>query len=187
MYSRTEEAMRALEATENERKDCIDELIQSIPDNGGVVPTLRKKSSEEVGIIDDEPETVSWDDDSADSGISSALTDTKPSKASFQLKAQFMSRVTTTAYRGMLKERSALPIFSFRDELLRTIRVNPVTVVCAETGAGKVRCLVSSLESNIVCDALTYDDFQFTQLRSSFLDNAMSSVHTGRGAFGSPR
>jgi hypothetical protein len=68
-----------------------------------------------------------------------------------RLHQMFLDRRTTSAYQKMLRERSALPIFSFRDRILECVRVHPVTVLSAETGAGKstncgqVREILSSL------------------------------------------
>jgi HrpA-like RNA helicase len=62
----------------------------------------------------------------------------------------------------MLKERKELPIWSYRESILETVKKNPVTVLCASTGAGKstnapLFLLEEALESglgdkaNIIC------------------------------------
>jgi hypothetical protein len=54
-----------------------------------------------------------------------------------RLRRMFVERCTTPKYQKMLRERSALPIFAFRDRILECVRAHPVTVLSAETGAGK--------------------------------------------------
>ena len=54
-----------------------------------------------------------------------------------RLRDEFVQRQSTQAYQKMFQIRSALPMYTFRDKLLSTIRENPVTILCAETGAGK--------------------------------------------------
>lgn len=54
-----------------------------------------------------------------------------------RLQRMFTERRKTPKYQKMLRERSALPIFAFRDRILECVRAHPVTVLSAETGAGK--------------------------------------------------
>ncbi len=44
---------------------------------------------------------------------------------------------TTASYREMLKSREKLPIWSYKNELLKAIEDNQVVIVCGETGCGK--------------------------------------------------
>ena len=72
----------------------------------------------------------------------SPKTEIRSSKLSYsakgaQLRDEFVQRQSTKPYQQMLQLRKALPMFSFRETLLNTIRDNPVTILCAETGAGK--------------------------------------------------
>jgi hypothetical protein len=53
------------------------------------------------------------------------------------LKEAFLQRQSTTKYQSMLQVRSTLPMYTFRTLILEKIRANPVTILCAETGAGK--------------------------------------------------
>ncbi len=43
----------------------------------------------------------------------------------------------TASYREMLKSREKLPIWSYKNELLKAIEDNQVVIVCGETGCGK--------------------------------------------------
>lgn len=50
---------------------------------------------------------------------------------------QFQERCETKSYQSMLRYRTSLPIFPYKGHVLDTIDKNAVTVLCAETGAGK--------------------------------------------------
>ena len=47
------------------------------------------------------------------------------------------ARTSRPAYQDMLQVRSQLPVHQYKDEILHTVNSNPVTIICAETGAGK--------------------------------------------------
>jgi HrpA-like RNA helicase len=61
------------------------------------------------------------------------------------LKKEFIARQKTRAYQSMSKMRESLPMYSYRSQLLKTIRENAVTVLCAETGAGEFKFMLISL------------------------------------------
>lgn len=46
-----------------------------------------------------------------------------------------MKKSTVNGYR---EETSRLPIFSMKDQILDMIKLNKVTILCGETGSGKV-------------------------------------------------
>ena len=60
------------------------------------------------------------------------------SRSGDNLKAMFMKRQKIPQYQEMLEARSALPMYSYRDQVLGTIRNNPVTVLCAEVSKTNV-------------------------------------------------
>lgn len=47
------------------------------------------------------------------------------------------SKSSSPSYREMVKSRQKLPIWNFRDQLLKVIEGNQVVIVCGETGCGK--------------------------------------------------
>lgn len=53
------------------------------------------------------------------------------------LKTNFLRKVNTPQYKEIKVSREKLPIHDYREELLNCIANNKVTVLCAETGAGK--------------------------------------------------
>eukprot|EP00978_Attheya_sp_CCMP212_P049221 scaffold633654_cov55-Attheya_sp.AAC.1 len=86
------------------------------------------------------PAMENWDDSDASSeeeesttpeptNSSTATTDTTPSKpiqsmAGDILKKEFIARQRTRAYQSMSKMRESLPMYSYRNQLLKTIREN---------------------------------------------------------------
>ena len=54
-----------------------------------------------------------------------------------ELVKLWSSKSSSSAYRGMLRSREQLPIWSFRHQILRKIEENQVVIVCGETGCGK--------------------------------------------------
>lgn len=53
------------------------------------------------------------------------------------IKAMWMQKVSTASYQYMLKARMQLPMWAFKDEVLRTIERQQVVIICGETGCGK--------------------------------------------------
>lgn len=53
------------------------------------------------------------------------------------LKSLWQEKVSTMRYRKMLPIRQQLPIWEHRQQIMDTISANQVTILCAETGAGK--------------------------------------------------
>lgn len=56
---------------------------------------------------------------------------------SIELQSAYKRRIESPAYQRMLKARNALPIASFKDEILRTVDASQVLVFSGETGCGK--------------------------------------------------
>ena len=61
----------------------------------------------------------------------------KTTKMGKILKQSFIKKQSTKAYIDMLHQRKNLPMTNYRNEVLNTIRKHQVTILCAETGAGK--------------------------------------------------
>ena len=49
----------------------------------------------------------------------------------------WISKSSSPMYRQMLKSRESLPIWNFKDQLLKVIEDNQVVIICGETGCGK--------------------------------------------------
>ena len=124
-------------------------------------PFQDEEKAESILVLDD------WDDQSSedDSGVIGGefnLLNSKPTPLGAKLSKEYAKKTSTPAYQTMLDERKALPIYSYRQSILETVNKNPVTVLCAATGAGKstnapLFLLEEALESgkgervNIIC------------------------------------
>jgi DEAD/DEAH box helicase len=62
---------------------------------------------------------------------------TRNNECSQALMLEFETRKSCTAYKTMESSRRQLPIFAYKEEFLDVYFKNRVTVLCAETGAGK--------------------------------------------------
>lgn len=56
---------------------------------------------------------------------------------SHALAEMWKSRSSTASYQQMQKTRSRLPMWKFKDDALRAVSENQVTILCGETGCGK--------------------------------------------------
>ncbi|KAK6365226.1 hypothetical protein LTS17_011459 [Exophiala oligosperma] len=54
-----------------------------------------------------------------------------------QISKDWLSRMSRPAFQQMFEVRQSLPVHQYKDDILSCIANNPVTVICAETGAGK--------------------------------------------------
>ncbi|OCT55019.1 putative helicase [Cladophialophora carrionii] len=54
-----------------------------------------------------------------------------------QVSREWSSRTSRLSFQQMLEVRQQLPVHQYKDRILSCIEGNPVSVICAETGAGK--------------------------------------------------
>ncbi|GKZ00526.1 hypothetical protein MPSEU_001005000 [Mayamaea pseudoterrestris] len=76
-----------------------------------------------------------------------------------RMKDAFCRLTTSSRYRTILGQRKELPMYSYREEFLATVRDNPVTVVYAQTGAGKTTQCPQFLLENALMDYRGMDTF----------------------------
>jgi ATP-dependent RNA helicase DHX29 len=67
---------------------------------------------------------------------------TTPTSGAFQttpehLRAEWLRKSSTTRYQAILPARQQLPISEHRDRIIQSLDAQQVTILCAETGAGK--------------------------------------------------
>jgi len=132
---------------EEDRLEKVERLIAAIP-TAPVVSSGTAVSSEnddadfrQHGVVE------SWDDEVEMNALPSTLHEITPSLVDEQLRASFIKRQRSSSYQQMLSQRSRLPIHAYRKEFLDSVRNNQVSVLCAETGAGKTtQCPVFLLE-----------------------------------------
>ena len=159
---------------EQDKKDAdVQALVNAIYEaykktrGRGDASTSKGNQTSEEEKETDSPVLDDWDDqfsgeenDEIDGGLK--LLSNKPTSLGSKLSREFGINISTPAYQAMLKERKELPIWSYRESILETVKKNPVTVLCASTGAGKstnapLFLLEEALESglgdkaNIIC------------------------------------
>jgi len=78
----------------------------------------------------------------------------QPSSVQLERARQdFSRRVSTQAYQNLSKIRGSLPMAAFRDIILETVKSNRVTIISAQTGAGKTtQCPQFLLEDALLGD-----------------------------------
>ena len=174
-----EEQIAEIAEEESKKRANVEEFIMSIYEayeesrtdtSNKSDPRLAGKNS--VGEEDKVPDD--WEDESLEGDISnkneavvgstsaSAHHDAKPTSLGKKLCKEFEQKTSGSAYEAMLEERKSLPIYGYRKSLLDTVRTNAVTVLHAQTGAGKsTNCPLFLLEEaletgrgdkiNIIC------------------------------------
>lgn len=93
-----------------------------------------KDDSDDDGAIAENWDDDDDDDDADDLPVQSNISTTVLGK---KLQRNFVEIRKTTSYQRMKAARDSLPMSSYRQTVLDTVRDNPVTILCAETGAGK--------------------------------------------------
>ena len=98
----------------------------------------------EENAIEKESPPEDWDDESITSESemkceykSKPRNKSKLSNIGTLMQEAFRKKQLSQRYRTMQELRTSLPINDYRSEILQEIKKNPVTVLCAETGAGK--------------------------------------------------
>jgi hypothetical protein len=90
----------------------------------------------DVNEINDTDEN--WDDaDDVNVTAKPIASVTELTPTGKKLQRDFISRQSTASYIKMKATRDNLPMASYREQILDTIRKNAVTILAAETGAGK--------------------------------------------------
>ena len=128
-----------------ERQAKVDQLLKSIAASADVRKTEEKSCRDKIQGYEDEnlSEQIqeSWDDENSTSAsvprVNALAPLEKTSSEDSRLQKFFHERQESSKYQEMLETRKSLPVFSFQNQLLETIRQEPVTIVSAETGAGK--------------------------------------------------
>ena len=134
----------------NNRSNDLQEDKQSVQE---------EKKNEQANVVDDRAGSSL---EGVGNAASSSHRDAQPTLLGKKLCREFERKASSSAYKAMLQERKALPIYAHRKSLLDTVRKNPVTVLCASTGAGKsTNCPLFLLEEaleiglgdkvNIIC------------------------------------
>lgn len=129
----------------NERQARIQLLIQSIKDG---LPKQKKsavmskdctKENGKTKEVDDWDQE-SWDSEQEEEPVTCKDQDMKSddlTEIGKRMQKEFRRKQGSSGYQKMKQVRASLPMYRYRDQVLETVSKNPVTVLCAETGAGK--------------------------------------------------
>ena len=137
-----DQVLQESNAAKQQRLDHFMSLISGLQINQTVKPTKenalqmcpKHDLNKDDAIVDDE--TYDWDDSITEElPVRLKITATGLGK---KMQASFKQRQSTPSYQKMQAIRRSLPMESFRQTVLETVRQNSVTILCAETGAGKV-------------------------------------------------
>ncbi|GAX13568.1 hypothetical protein FisN_3Lh136 [Fistulifera solaris] len=119
------------------RRNEIDQLLNQLAKNDEIGRQKYAFKKEEHGLDDlvdmKEQREHSWEEVKESSLSSSA----RLCQENIQLKNEFETIVKSEKYQRHLELREKLPVYGFRESILEAIENNPVTIISAETGAGK--------------------------------------------------
>ena len=152
-----DEHIAEIASKEADVDEKIAALIQRIQDHTKISQNASNNQEESKNM-----DTLSdWDEESSESELSDNQNKIQrhveqQKKVGDKLRIDFQSRQKLDNYKRILTDRSQLPIFDYRDTILEAIDHNEVTILCAETGAGKT-----------------------TQAPQFILEDALSSGHGG--------
>ena len=161
------------------KREQIERLLSLIAAKGNTQtvsakPATPKSEKEEKDLLDEEFVHDNWDDGESDE--ETRVDEKKPiSSLGSQIRDEFVRRQGSKGYKDMLEIRSSLPMTSYRQQILDTVQSHPVTILCAETGAGEFGWIYSLF-------------FQSCSLSKPLTptyreDNSMPTVLVGRSPF----
>jgi ATP-dependent RNA helicase DHX29 len=142
---------------------------------------LRGQNGEER-VRDHDPAKVveSWEDDDHVPEENSMKPKPATSSLGKKLRDEFVRRQSSKAYQDMKKVRAALPMLSFREKVLDTVRDHQVTILCAETGAGKTSKYNMNVHVQSKSSFGRFDSLIFHPILSIFFSSAMPTISAGR-------
>jgi ATP-dependent RNA helicase DHX29 len=113
----------------------IEKLIRAIPVTVAAPVTSTDEHAAHTASIEEASEC--WDTNDQHESPVSAIARVTETREDRRLQEDFLKRQKCSMYKEMLDARKALPVFAFREQILECIEKNPVTIISAETGAGK--------------------------------------------------
>lgn len=132
-----DEAQKQLEITKHKRLDHLVSLIsgQQVDQNTSSAIESHIPQHQTTDDHHEIFENEDWEDGVTDAVPSSSVA--TPSVEGMRMQKEFARRQTTQAYKNMKQVRESLPMKAYRRQVLEMVQRNPVTILCAETGAGK--------------------------------------------------
>jgi len=134
-----EKIRNSLQAKDELKKEEILTLINSIKEIGNESTETIADAKVAVTQLHTEvsPTENEWDEDDEDSEEESNVPQHFLSHEGENMRDAFLKKKMDPDYVKMVKIRESLPIHQYRDKIIESVKTNPVTVLCAETGAGK--------------------------------------------------
>ena len=124
-------------AADRERQEMIDRLVACLPTAAVETVTTKAKADEidmENGLEPLEIAEDDWEESPTTRDVPESSTSSPSTSLGNKLRNEFLERQQTTAYKRMSNDRKKLPIHAYGQEILHSIRQNPVTILQAETG-----------------------------------------------------
>jgi hypothetical protein len=134
--------MQSRDSAKQERLDYLMSLISNQSKQEAMTQGTARMALDEEEPLSAERDKLNsvpddWDAaDAADPRLDQ-IAQKRSTKHGQKLREEFIRRKSTSDYQKMLQVRDSLPMTSFRQEILDIVEKNPVTILSAQTGAGK--------------------------------------------------
>jgi ATP-dependent RNA helicase DHX29 len=125
------EKQESVDAKERKMKELVDAILSQR--TVGVVAKTEESFKVTPEVVVTREVRDMWEDKVSEP----ELQREEISAQGIKLQSSFREKQVTSQYQSMLEARKSLPMFTYRQQLLGTIQENQVTILCAETGAGK--------------------------------------------------
>ena len=144
---KTEQKDQAKQERDDAKQQRVDRLV-SLIEHLQQSKQIERCSAAPVGSAPEENDsndltTENWGDED--------MHERNPTSLGMKLKQSFIERQLTSSYKAMKSIRDNLPMSLFRQQILETVRDNPVTILCAETGAGKTTQCKNAFGTGVFC------------------------------------
>ena len=135
-------------AEEEQRQTNIEQLLSLIPESADTL--FEASNSQGIEASSSMLESSSNNDKRSPKRDTSSPKPAAQTDVSNTLKLAFERKVEKPRYQKILAQRRSLPIFDYKTKILDTVENNTVTVLHADTGAGKTtQCPQFLLESGL--------------------------------------
>jgi ATP-dependent RNA helicase DHX29 len=141
------------------KSEIIDRLLALIRE----INTYKHPSKQEIVASDEEDSSDSvlhrgvdcWEDN-ADAGVENHEPEptNRRSSEGMKLRDEFLKRRTSSRYQSLLRQREKLPMASYKEAILEMVKTHSVTIISADTGAGKTTQCPQFLLENALLEGI---------------------------------
>ncbi|GFH56966.1 hypothetical protein CTEN210_13442 [Chaetoceros tenuissimus] len=133
------ESSLAQNERERQTQSLLQQIQDSLPDDISEPPSKALDVEEEKEEVTDWDDEESWgsDEEEKNENASPSIYGSTITEDGKRLQKFFKRKQQDDSYKEMLAVRVNLPMHAYRDKILDVVEKHPVTVLCAETGAGK--------------------------------------------------